>query len=166
MIETIIKSSLSDFYSDVKVNKWIGREREAVSHFVTAHLINQVKKNTIFHSLSQAVIEGAVQQWDKTPKKQVNKDLLIWPTPGMTTWNSKWESKHAPIAILEWKVHRKRKKFTSFHGHDVEWLEWFTKENKGTFGFVVALDILTDNVALNAGFVQNGKTNTEWLSIS
>lgn len=89
-MESIIKRSLLDFHSDVKENEWVGREREAVSHFVTAHLINKIKEKTIFHRLSQAVIEGAVKQWDKTSKSQVNKDLLIRRSPGMTAWNSKW----------------------------------------------------------------------------
>jgi hypothetical protein len=131
MIESIVKNSLSEFHSGVKINNWIGREREAVSHFVTAYLINQVSEDSIFQSLSQAVIEGAVKQWDKTTKHLVNKDLLIWPKPGMTTWNSEGEPGHVPLAVLEWKVHRKRKKLTSFDEHDVEWLEWFTAEHAG-----------------------------------
>ena len=106
MIEAVVKNSLSDFHADVKISNWIGREREAVSHYVTAQLINQLEIGTQFHSLSQAVIEGAVKQWDKTSKKQVNKDLLIWPGPGMTTWNNEWEPEHIPLAILEWKVYR------------------------------------------------------------
>lgn len=162
-VELIIKRALVQFHQDMVQRKWKGREREAVSHFVTGHLINCVSKDSIFKDLSQAVIEGAVKQWDKVGKKQVNKDLLIWPDSGMTTWNSVWEPEHVPLAILEWKVYRQKNRFKAFHQHDVEWLEWWTTENTGTLGVLVALDISTAKPELYAGLVKGGLCDKDWL---
>jgi hypothetical protein len=37
------------------------------------------------------------------PRGRVNKDLVIWPEPGMTMWDLGWNPINVPAAVLEWK---------------------------------------------------------------
>lgn len=160
-----LKDSLLSFYQDVALNQWRGREREAVSHFVTGHLSQQVGSCAEFNHLSQAVIEGALAQWPDSDKKHVNKDLLLWSKPGMTTWNREWVAQHTPVAVLEWKVHRPKSPFRYYHPHDVEWLQWFTRENPESFGLLVALDIASQKPELNVGLVEFGRlVDSGWIN--
>lgn len=162
-LSSVIKDSLESFYNDVSKNSWKGREREAVSHFVTAHINKFINKNGPLYDLAQIVIEGAVKQDPSKGKKHVNKDLLVWPNPGMTAWNDKWIAEYVPLAVLEWKVHRPRNPFKEFHPHDIAWLNWFTSEHTESFGCAVALDISGLEAALHVAYFENGKANYGWI---
>ncbi|MFH1777571.1 MAG: hypothetical protein ABH952_08465 [Candidatus Omnitrophota bacterium] len=163
-LENILKKSLIEFAKYVRNSNWKGRERETVSFFVTGFLSKYVKKGTLFYDLSQVIIEGAVSQMPSCIKKHCNKDLLIWPRPGMTCWNHNWEPVKVPLAIMEWKVHRpKTKSFNTFHKHDLQWLSWFTSKYSGTIGLTVALDLSVNPFLLYAAFCKKGKQNLQWL---
>jgi hypothetical protein len=164
-LENIIKESLLEFSDHIRKSKWIGREREAVSFYVTGFLSKYVKHGTCLFDLSQIVIEGAVAQSTSSGKRHCNKDLLIWPKPGMTCWSDTWEPINIPLAILEWKVHRpKTSSFKEFNKHDIEWLSWFTGTNPESFGATVALDISLSPSVLHAGLCKNGNHDPQWIT--
>ncbi len=163
-LDKIIKKSLTEFSEHVRTSGWRGREREAVSYYVTGFLSKHVMQGTSFYDFSQAVIEGAVAQISDSGKKHCNKDLLIWSKPGMTCWNDTWELVEVPLAILEWKVHRpKINPFKEFNEHDLDWLSMFTAKNSGTIGITVALDIAAKPSVLYGALCTEGKHDLQWL---
>lgn len=160
----IIKDSLIEFTNFVRKNNWHGREREAVSLFVTGFLAKQIKNETGLYDTSQIVIEGAVPQIIDNGKKHVNKDLLIWDKPNKTCWDEEWHACYNPECILEWKVYRPNtQNCNGFCEHDVEWLKKYTKLYPDKLGFAVALDLHSKNIQLTAGLAVSGGFDTDWL---
>ena len=165
-IERVIEVSLKEFSSYVRVHSWCGREREAVSLYALGFLQNQVGKADWLTDPTQISIEGAVRQRPGSKqKKHVNKDLLLWEAPAMTCWDSDWEPIHVPLAVLEWKVHRRSStKQIKFSDYDLDWLSWFTSSQAGRIGFAINLTISDQNSILKAARIFEGKVEKNWLS--
>jgi len=104
------------------------------------YLAGQKRPASIFYDLPQIGIEVAVRQLGRKKFKgrvrTVRKDLVIWPTPGMTLWKANavpnetlavMEVYNEPLAVMEWKVnhylnwtaHRKNRRE---HRGDIRWL--------------------------------------------
>lgn len=106
-INEIIKQSLVEFVEDIRTNSWLGREREAISLYVFAHLLKFCKDSSFLYDPAQICIEGAVPRLvdvDKEYKRQVCKDLIIWPEPRMTCWDEQRKPTRVPIVIMKWKT--------------------------------------------------------------
>lgn len=165
-IESVISVSHKEFSNYVREHSWHGREREAVSLYALGFLQNQVGKADWLTDPMQISVEGAVRQRPgNRQKKHVNKDLLLWKKPAMTCWDSTWEAVHVPLAVLEWKVHRRSSsKQVSFSDHDLDWLSWYTSSNAGRIGFAISLTILEAGSTLRAAKIMGGDIDENWLS--
>ena len=117
-IDEIVRQSLTEFVSDIFQLPWSGRrEREAVSLYVLGYLIKHVKSDGFLKDPTQIGIEFTVPQISKemqtqisgsnNPKAQVYKDVVIWPKPKMTCWDSNGKPTISPSAILQWKFNKK-----------------------------------------------------------
>jgi hypothetical protein len=111
--DSIVEQSLRLFYQDI-CSEWCGRENEMVNLYALSHLAKQVRPNTILSDVGQIGIEVAVRQLPKeallkwnpkaeSPKKDVRKDLVIWPSARMSLWNANIPC-NEPLAIMEGKV--------------------------------------------------------------
>jgi hypothetical protein len=98
------------------------------------------------------------------PKRQVCKDVVIWPSPGDTCWDATGKATRPPSAILEWKCHRGAVR-DGYSTHDREWLEAFTSRWPGTEGFLVRLDLRRRTPGLDVGLMAKGKLNEGWLRL-
>ncbi len=102
-----------------------------VSLYAFGHLVNYVRQGTILSELTQIGIEVAVRQLppDKEhprKKKDVRKDLVIWPDPGMTLWKANIPH-NEPLAVMEWKVNHylsraSHQQNRREHQEDIRWL--------------------------------------------
>ena len=106
-LDAIVEKSLRSFFRNI-CSEWCGRENEMVSLYAFGHLVKHVRRGTILSELTQIGIEVAVRQLppDKEhprKKKDVRKDLVIWPVPGMTLWKANIPH-NEPLAVMEWKV--------------------------------------------------------------
>lgn len=139
-LDTIVEKSLRSFYRAI-CSEWCGRENEAVSLYAFGHLAKEVRKHPgrLLYDPTQIGIEVAVRQLRRKKFKgqvrTVRKDLVIWPTPGMTLWKANalhngvrvMEVHNEPLAVMEWKVnhylsraaHRKNQRE---HRGDTRWL--------------------------------------------
>jgi hypothetical protein len=176
-LDTIIERSLRLFYEDIcTLPEWYGRENEMVNLYAWNHLAKQVGADTILRDACQIGIEVAVQQLPKEvllkwnpkvqrPKKDVRKDLVIWPSARMCLWKDK-ESCNEPLAIMEWKVNHFRNraahpKNLRDYPLDVNWLrETSLREGMGNFiGYAVLLENTRTPKTLTCMRVQAG---AEW----
>ncbi len=122
-LDNAIRQSLTEFASSSLSSDWQGRrEREAISLFAFRHLLAQVRPGSALHDLAQITIECPVPQVAEHGKAQVCKDLVIWPRPAMTCWDSDGMPRVAPSAIVEWK-------FCIRHmsAYDIKWLQAFSR---------------------------------------
>ena len=115
-----------------------------VSLYAFGHLVKHVHRGTILSDLTQIGIEVAVRQLppDKEhprKKKDVRKDLVIWPAPGMTLWKANVPH-NEPLAVMEWKLNRypnraAHQKNRPTHQDDIRWLRT-TSLRRGMADFV------------------------------
>ncbi|MBZ5678920.1 MAG: hypothetical protein LAO24_02315 [Acidobacteriia bacterium] len=126
-LDSIVEQSLRSFYSEICSLGWCGREREMVSLFALGHLAQHCYPNGPLR-LTQMGIEVAVPQLPgERKKKDVCKDLVIWPEDKMTCWNDKFDLCREPMAVLEWKANyvknsRDHAKNRREHESDIQWL--------------------------------------------
>jgi hypothetical protein len=171
-LDAIVEQSLRSFYEDI-CSEWYGRENEMVNLYAWSHLAKHVRPDTILHDLGQIGIEVAVRQLPKEvllkwkpkagkPKKQVRKDLVIWPSARMSLWKA-YVPCNEPLAIMEWKVnhflnrdvHQKNRRDYLL---DVHWLrETSAREGMGSFiGYAVMVEDTRTPKALICTRVQAG----------
>lgn len=136
-------------------NGWYGREHEAISLYIFAHLLPLIKKGTVLYDASQIGIEFTVPQTSTSHKKQVRKDLVIWRNPGENCWNYRKRPTRPPLAILEWKVFR-GKPLIGNHPGDVAWLKGFTKIYRGIIGYTILVGILKERPNHIYFIIRNG----------
>ncbi len=123
-LSELIRMSLSEFAHFLRGSQWRGREREAVSLYACSYLQHHLDDPR------RICIEGAVPGLQGlNAKRQVCKDLVIWPAAAMTTWDSDWNPAHVPAAVLEWKLFRKASVPPNFSAHDGGWLREFSRQN-------------------------------------
>ena len=159
-LDFVIRESLIDFLDYIRSNPWWGREREAISLYVTGYLIRRCARGSPLHDLRQIAIEGAVAQIGGKGKKHVCKDLVIWPEPAMTCWDKDQKPTNIPLAIVEWKVDQRESS-----SRDIAWLQEFSKNKMGFVGFAVNLVLRSSNRCLTCSRIVGGDVDTEWLVI-
>ncbi len=93
------------------------------------------------------------------PKKDVAKDLIIWPEAWMTCWRDE-KSQQYPSAIMEWKFNKRK-----ISSYDVCWLEAFSKGHRDFVGYALSVDKQRRDFALSCTRVYDGKSEAEWLLI-
>ena len=171
-LDWIIEASLRSFYQDI-CSDWGGRENEMVNLYAFGHLAKQVLAGTIFSDVGQIGIEVAVRQLPKEvllkwnpkterPKKDVRKDLVIWPSPRMCLWQDNVPC-NEPLAVMEWKVNRVRDraahpKNRRDYALDVNWLrETSARSGMEKFiGYAVLVENTQKTKSLTCTRVQAG----------
>lgn len=143
------------------------REREAVSMFAFGSLLDQVDPTGSLMNSSQTAIEVPVPQVAvgnerfEGKKRQVCKDLVIWPEPRMTCWDDDGDPTVAPTAILEWKFGVNR-----VSEYDVDWLEAFTTEYSDCTGYAVAANPPGGGFALSCTRITADRKRPEWVHVT
>lgn len=160
-LDQSVEETLTYFVDEVFRRDWYGREREAISLYAFEFLLpTLVSDNQDFHS-SQLGIEIAVPQLNKPgSKSQVNKDLVIWPKPYMTCWDSFGEPTQTPAFILEWKANTKM-----ISDRDIEWLSEFSTGDDDFIGYAVTFDLKQRLFRLRCDRIHKGKRYRSWLEI-
>jgi hypothetical protein len=166
-LDRIVEAAARAFVDDVfSKPPWLGREHEAVSHFALGFLQRECKHGSPLAAPTQIVIGGCVPGvLELNPKGRVNKDLVLWPQPRMSCWDSDWNIRHTPMAVLEWKVFRAVTRPPRISVYDLHWLRHFSRGRRDFVGYAVSLDLAARGWRLRAARVHNGRTDQEWLSL-
>lgn len=146
---------------------WSGkREREAVSLFSFGALTQQAQPYGPLSDPRQIGLEVPVPQVvldnedAERKKNQVCKDVVIWPEPRMTCWDSSNDPTVPPAAIIEWKFDR-----ASIYDDDVEWLEAFTTEYPNCVGYAVSANQPSSRFTLSCTRVSTQQRQPEWIHV-
>src|SRR5256885_13281345 len=93
-------------------------------------------RGAVLEHASQIGIEVAVPQLRGAKRKrQVCKDLVIWPRPMMTCWNKDGAPVIHPLAVLQWKTGT-----APVANDDFRWLSGYSRRNPGVAAYAVALN--------------------------
>ncbi len=163
-LATTLEHAVRAFFAAVVGDGWRGRERESVSLFAFEFLVPRAH-GAALASASQIGIECAVPQVTSGGKRQVCKDLVIWPRPRMTVWDQQRRPTRAPHVIMEWKV-------VGYPGHarlpveqrleaDIAWLERFTNRYPTSLGVAVGIHWGQPS-RLKARRVVRGRAEDRW----
>jgi len=139
LLDQIIEISLQELSSDEHVRKWYAKERDWVSYYTHRFLLRHVSASGPIRDPAQVGIEVAVAQPAGFPKKSVCRDLVIWNNAGDTCWDSHFLPTHQPMAILEWKVHRPKRKNRKVD-HERNWLRKYCAEYPQVAGYAIEVD--------------------------
>ncbi len=157
-MKKFLKNILTDFFSEIQKDEWVGKERELVSRFAFSKLVSNINSIPEFYNPAQIGIEVRVKQTPGLNKKEfVCKDLIIWKEPNSTAWTTN----NIPLVIMEWK-HNNGEPYKN----DITWLEEYTDLNKSCFGIAVNIDT-KKQYQLTATLIEKGKTIEEnWLMLN
>ena len=165
-IDALVHSALTEFIEDFTKSEWWGKEHDCVNRFVHGFLMPKAGTSPVLTHPTQIGIEVGVAQ----PKKlfvrgAARKDVVIWPQPWMSCWNSKWEPVNYPIAILEWKVVQPPHKLKC-NQHDRDWLSGVAKQRDAFVGYSVTMNRergCTERLLVTRFFRQ--EVQEEWLHL-
>ena len=151
-LSTTIRTTLTAYATQLAHETWHAKERDHVTRYALEHLVPACGPQSAIKFPLQIGIEIPVPSpLGIRSRPSVNKDLVIWPKPKMTTWTKDYEPVHTPRAILEWKVTRGRRA-AKLDAGDLEFIETFAKWARPPFaGFVVQLSTTPDAIALQVG---------------
>lgn len=155
----LLRATLTNFAYSILHTPWYGKEREAVSHYAFNFLAKAAQPGTAFHDIGQLAMEGRMPGGPLNIKKQVCKDLVIWPAPGSNCWDAERRSVHYPLAVMEWKANS-----AQLFAYDLEHLASLTAHVPGMLGVVVTFDARRKGV-LRAAKVLNGVVDAGWLDL-
>ncbi len=158
-METLLHTTLSAFANNILHTPWFGKEREAVSYYAFNFLAKAARSGTPFYDVGQLAMEGRMPGGPLNTKKQVCKDLVIWPAPGVNCWNEQRQAVRYPLAVMEWKANS-----PNLFAYDLEHLASLTAHVPGMLGIVVTFDARSKKV-LRAARVLNGEVTRDWLEL-
>lgn len=169
-LDEVLRRSLRTLFGDLSSPSWYGREREIVSLFAFGHLVRLCRKSGVLFDPAQIGIEVAVPQINRKSgaKAYVCKDVVIWRSPKMTSWNT--EGRRNLLCVIEFKsINRNDAKTTerrkkAEHRSDVDWLCRTSKLAAGFVGYAVLID-QRSRVTLKCARALNGRAAKKWLSL-
>lgn len=159
VIASTLRETLIAFAHSILRTPWYGKEREAVSYYAFNVLAKATKPGTAFHDTGQLAMEGRMPGGPFNTKKQVCKDLVIWPAAGANCWNERRVAVHYPLAVMEWKANSSK-----LFPYDLEHLSSLTTHAPGMLGIAVTFDAKKKEV-LRAAKVLNGVVEEDWLEV-
>lgn len=158
-IDSVVRSAAESFAAELRATGWYGRENETVNLFILRHLLRECQPGRVLHDPAQIGIEVAVPQLPgANRKRQVRKDLVIWPTPGMTCWNERREPTVRPLSIIEWKVRRRE-----MSAQDLDWLVEFSRDDRAFVGYAFLAWPRGGASMLHCARVFDGIVDPDWL---
>jgi hypothetical protein len=164
-IDALLTSALTAFAADALGSRWCGKEHEWVNRFAHSYLLKHCAPNAVLHDPGQLTIEVGVPQPPGYTKSGTRRDLVIWESLTPTCWNEEWVAVHHPIAIVEWKVHRPKRR-----NRDVlserDWLRRYTEWQRDPVAYAVAIDLECTPESLVCSRFHAGDEQPEWLRIT
>ncbi|MBL7945765.1 MAG: hypothetical protein JNN32_06830 [Flavobacteriales bacterium] len=158
-LDALLHTTLTTFAHSILHTPWYGKEREAVSYYAFNFLAKAAQPGTPFYDAGQLAMEGRMPGGPLNTKKQVCKDLVIWPAPGVNCWNEQREAVRYPLVVMEWKANS-----NTLYPYDLEQLASLTAHVPGMLGVAVTFDAKKKEV-LRAAKVLNGEVEEEWLVV-
>ena len=143
-IDRFLNEALESFSLFLKTNDWRGKERDCVNLFAHRFLFEKIEPGAAIECPTQVCIECSLKQPKQFSRPAAVKDLVIWKRPMQTTWSSDWEPVHSPKAVMEWKAYRGHLPRAIFNSHDEEWIAGYTKAEPKSFGYLVSVDLASD----------------------
>lgn len=159
-LDDVVRNSLTRFAEEVLAGSWRGRrEREAVSLYAFGCLLKEVHPAGFLKHPAQISIECPVPQIADGPnvKRQVCKDLVLWPEPGMTCWDDDGLPTVPPASILEWKLG------VCVSVANLGWLSGFAERYRDFIGYAVTANPPDRSFVLNCTRVASGTVERDWL---
>jgi len=165
-IDEIIKSSLTTLAEDI-ASGWTGRrEREVVSLFCFGHLLRHCRPGSFLLDPTQIAIEVAIPQIPGQTaltgkvgsKKQVCKDIVIWPKARMTCWDDTGKPTVKPASVIEWKHNE-----DAISDYDVQWLCEFSAQVPNFVGYAISSNQPARGYKLSCTRVFHGEAEAKWL---
>jgi hypothetical protein len=145
-IDLYITKALVEFGAwlrdDPQGREWIAKEWDTTAMFADVFLRAGVGPDSAIRHQSQIRTESQVGAETLRGWRGVRKDVVIWPRPFMSCWDSNWKATQTPRVVLEfkqWRHHRKAELFDSF---DSKWIAAWTEANPGTLGYVVTVVLM------------------------
>lgn len=166
-LDALIRSTLTAFTDSIFASGWRGREREAVSLYAAGFLQPLCNPGGPLRDPTQVAIEVTVPPAPgHNPKGRVNKDLVLWPEPRMTVWDSDWKVKNVPLAILEWKVFRSGMRGApAVSTYDLEWLKSFSGAHPQFVGYAVTVNLVGRPFRMRVARCYGGAAQLDWLNL-
>ena len=145
--DCVVEETLDAFAAEVLNTDWCGKEHDWVNRYAHGCLLKRCSPGSEFFDPAQLAIEVGVPQPSKMepgsspPVRRftaaaVRRDLVVWREPGQTCWSADWNAVNHPLAILEWKVHRPRRKNRD-QPHERKWLTSYSREHPAVYTFAV-----------------------------
>ncbi len=143
-LDAIMDECLHALAKDPHVRQWQAKENNWVSYFAFRYLVSKCRPNTPLNNPAQIGIEVSVPQPPNLRKTRgVRRDIVIWRSPGMTCWGANWEVSNDPLndplAIIEWKVHR-RGRPNRLVSREREWLRAYCAYKPSVVAYAVEVD--------------------------
>ncbi len=164
-IDTLLTKSLTALAADPHVKQWQAKENNWVSYFAFRHLIRHCRADSILSDPAQIGIEVSVPQPPEGKTRGVRRDIVIWPTSGMTCWADRWEATFHPLAILEWKVHRpgRRNKLVA---KERKWLRDYCRWQPSVVAYAIEVDCTQHPTEIKCfRFLGDDATEQPWLKV-
>ena len=158
-LDMLIRDSLLDLANFVARTSWHGREREAVSLFAFGFLLPRCQPAGPLREPTQIGLDVAVAQIPGPGRKtHVCKDLVIWPEPAGTCWDTSGNPTKIPLAILEWKA-----RTDLMCDYDETWLRDYTANALELCGYAVSINPGGPKTTLSVSRVNAGVIQRNWL---
>jgi hypothetical protein len=156
---SVVQRTLTAFAHHMRLERWYGKEREAVSFYAFGFLSTACKRGAALHDPGQIAIESRIPAGPLNTKNEVCKDLAIWPKSGANCWANNRESVHHPLVVMEWKAGSDR-----YSAYDLEHLSSLTTQTPGMVGIAVTF-VVGEHYLLRAALVENGTVQEDWLFV-
>lgn len=143
-IDRFLNEVLEEFSHWLKLNEWRGKEHDCINLFAHKFLFEKIEPGAAIEHPTQISIECGLMQPKKFANKAARKDLVIWKNPLQNSWSKDWEAVNTPKAVMEWKVYRSKFPKKIFDTHDEDWISSYTEEHGDRFGYVVSVDISSE----------------------
>lgn len=158
-LEGILRETLTAFGQTVLHSSWFGKEREAVSYYAFGFLAKACIQGGLLYDPAQLAIEGRIPAGPLNKKKEVCKDLVIWPEAGKNCWDDQRRSVRYPLVVMEWKANSDQ-----LFPYDLEHLTSLTHMKQGMLGIAVTFDAKKKGL-LRAAKILNGAVDLNWLAV-
>lgn len=172
-LDGTIRACLHSIFDEISAAEWRGREREIVSRFCFGYLIHSFNSDQL--GMEVAVPQLSLVELQeckpdtKKHKRDVCKDVVIWPQPKMVTFDHDWEPSYQPLAVIEWTVinpsdsKREKKKKEIKHRYDQCWLRKKSESVENFVGYAILVDATCSPKELCCARFSSGQVWSDWV---
>jgi hypothetical protein len=139
-MDATLRCALERLIRDPHVCDWHAKEHDWVNYFVFRHLLPQCTAAGPLRDPAQIGIEVSVPQPPGYARPVVCRDIVVWREPGMSCWETGWNPKRHPLAIVEWKTHRPGRRNKDVQ-KEREWLRAYSRWQQSVTCYAVEVDV-------------------------